>query len=71
MVRNIQKLEPESANLSQDFALIRNAIGQHVVEGGNPIGADHQELVTQIVDVPDLTSPTRPLGKSSFQNCGH
>jgi phosphoribosylaminoimidazole-succinocarboxamide synthase len=40
-----QKVEPEQRDLGEDFALERDRLGEHDVEGGEAVGSDQQELV--------------------------
>ena len=52
-----KEVEPEQRNLAQDAALVRNAGGQHIIEGGNAVGGDEQQaLVIELVNVADLSA---------------
>ena len=37
-----KEVEPEKGNLGQHSAFVRNARGQHIVEGGDAIGRDEK-----------------------------
>ena len=56
VVRRVQLLEPELTDLRQHTSLVGDAGRQHPVECADAVGADQQQLVTQIIDVPDLAA---------------
>ena len=61
--------EPERGDLGQHFALVRYAGAEHVVERGDAIGGDDQQLVAEIVDVADLArSIGPPVRKRGLKN---
>ena len=50
-----KEVEPEQRNLAEDAAFVRNASGQHVVEGGNAVGRHKQQaLAVELVHVADF-----------------
>ena len=50
-----ERLEPEGRDRGEHAALVEDRLVEHDVEGGEPVGGDHQELVVADgVDVPDL-----------------
>ena len=50
----VEQLEPEDRNLRQHGALVRNFVFQNVIERGNAVGRDEQQLVAEIVQVAHL-----------------
>jgi hypothetical protein len=50
-------IEPERGQLREHLALVGNARAEHVVERGNPIGGDDEQIVAELVDVADLAAP--------------
>ena len=48
------EVEPEPRELGEDLALERDERGQDVVEGRDAVRGDDQELVADLIDVPDL-----------------
>ncbi len=52
-----KKLEPEKRDLRQHPALVRNTGGEHIIEGGDPVGGDEQQtLLVEEVDVADFAA---------------
>ena len=51
--------EPERGELREHLALVGNARAQHVIEGRDPVGSDHQERVAKVEDVADLAVTLR------------
>ena len=49
-------LEPERRQLRQDLALVGNPRAEHVVERGDAIGGDDEQMLAEIVDVADLAA---------------
>ena len=49
-----QEIEPEQRKLREYLALIRNAGGQYVVEGGDPVGGDEEQVVPDAIDIADF-----------------
>ena len=50
-------IEPEQGNLGQDAALVGNAGGQNVVEGGDAVGGDEEQLlVAEAVHIAHLAA---------------
>ena len=47
-------VEPEQRKLRENTALVGDLAVQNVVERGDVVGRDHQQLVAQVVDVADL-----------------
>ena len=41
----LQEVEPEQGELGQHSTLLRNAGGQHIIECGDPIGRDEQQMI--------------------------
>ena len=59
MVRNDvgEVIEPEQGDLAQDVSLVRDSRGQNVIEGGNAVGGNEEQLlVAYAVDVPHLAA---------------
>ena len=56
MVRWVEHIEPESANLRQHAPLVGNSRGEHVIKGADAIGADHQQPVAQVIHVAHFAS---------------
>ena len=51
----LRGVEPEGGDLVEDLALIRNALGEDDVEGGDAVGGDHHEIIgPDAVHVTDL-----------------
>ena len=61
MMGLVQLPEPESAELRQYPPLVGNSVGQHEVEGADPIGADQQQPVAQVVNIPYFAAANRPI----------
>ena len=57
MIRNdiAQSFEPETRDLGEDFTFVRNSRTEDVVERRDPIGGDDEQLVAEVVDVPDFS----------------
>ena len=70
MVRLAEQLEPEGGDLRQHPPLVGNAGRQHPVEGADPVGADQQQAVAQIVNVAHLPAADRQPGQGRFSNNG-
>lgn len=51
-----QKFEPEKRKLSQHLAFVGDLRRQDMVESGDAIGGDEEQIVTNFVDVPYLAS---------------
>jgi len=52
-----QAMEPILADLSQYPTLIRDPVGQDMVKGTDPVGTDHQQMLTQNIHVTNLAAP--------------
>ena len=50
-----EEVEPEPRHLCEDLPLIRDRGGKHYVKGGQSIGSDKQERISEIVYVTNLT----------------
>jgi len=48
--------EPEGRQLVENAALVGNAGAQDVIEGGNPIRRDEDQIIAGSVDVADLAA---------------
>ncbi len=59
MIGDIQVFQPEKCQLSQNPTLFRNAGGQHPIECANPIRSDDDQLVSQVVNVANLSTAAR------------
>ena len=70
VVRLAEQLEPEGGDLRQHPPLVGNGRRQHPVEGADPVGADQQQAVAQIVDVAHLAAPHRQTRQGRFSNNG-
>jgi hypothetical protein len=57
-----QELEPEHGHLVQHLALVGNPGPEHVVEGGDPVGGDDQQVVAEVVHVAHLSAPGEGKG---------
>ena len=65
-----QQLEPEERELGKDFALTRNAGGEHVIEGGDAVRGDEQERFADGVEVAHLAaSEQRQGGEIGLSEC--
>ena len=51
-----EQIEPEKRKLREDAAFVRDAGGHDHVEGGEPVGGDHQQLVAEIVNIADFSA---------------
>ena len=52
-----EEVEPEQGDLGQDASLVRDAGGENVVEGGDAVGGDEQQMVVvEGVDVADFAA---------------
>ena len=49
-------LEPERRQLGEDAALVGNAGAEHVIERGDAIGRDQDQVIAGGVDVADLAA---------------
>ena len=54
MVGDVEGLQPELSDLSQDATFVWNGRGNHPVERTNSIRGNQQVAVTQIVDISDF-----------------
>jgi len=64
-----RSLEPEFRDLGQDPSFIRDAGPEHVVEGGDPVAGDEQQIFAKIVDVADFAPSIRsPAGQRGVEN---
>ncbi len=53
----LEEIEPEQRQLGQNPALVRDAGGQHIVECGDPVGGNEEQVVAvQVVNVADLAA---------------
>ena len=50
-------IEPERRQLREHFALVGNAGAEDVVERGDAIGGDDEQVLAEIVDVANLAAP--------------
>ena len=57
-----QKVEPEERDLGEYFAFAGDAGGEHVIEGGDAIGSDEQQMFADGVEVADFAA--REQGKA-------
>ena len=56
--------ELEGGNLGKDLALVGNGGSEHVVEGRDAIGGHDEQLIAEIVNVPDFSGLVgRAIGK--------
>ena len=61
--------EPERGELRQHLPLVGNAGAENVVERGDPIGRDDEQLVAEVVDVAHLALTIgRTAGDGSLKN---
>ena len=61
-------LEPEGRQLREHLALVGYARSEHVVERGDAIGRDEQQVVTHLVDVADLAASVQlQIGEGGFE----
>ena len=58
MVSNdvLAKIKPEKGKGSEDSPFLWNATGDDHIEGRNPVGSHDEELVTQVINIPHLSS---------------
>ena len=65
----LQEIEPEQGELGQHAALLRDAGGQHIVEGGDAVGGDEEQMiVTDQIKVADFPAGEKlQAGKISMQ----
>ena len=55
--RVLEQVEPEERELGEDAALVGDAGGEDVVEGGDAVGGDEEKLVVaEVVDVAHLAA---------------
>src|SRR5205823_6963765 len=60
--------EPERRELVQDFALVGNPRAEDVVERGDSIRCDDEQIVADAINVADLAAAVkREIGKRSFE----
>ena len=52
-------VEPEGRQLREHAALVGDAGAEHVVERGDAIGGDDQQVLAEIVDVAHLATPRK------------
>ena len=71
MVRHFQLVEPESGHLVQNGALAGNPAGQHPVKGTDPVRADEQERIAEIINVPYFARLGRHAGDRSLHYYWH
>ena len=60
----------KAAICGQHPPLVGDAGGQDPVERAEPVGADQQEPVAQVVDVADLAAPHGQARQRGFENYG-
>ena len=70
MVGLAEQVEPEGGDLRQHAALVGDARRQDPVERADPVGADQQKLIAQVVDVADLAAADVESGKRGLDNDG-
>ena len=51
-----EEVEPEGGDLGEDLAFVGNAGAEHMVECGDAVGRDKEQVVAQCVDVADLAA---------------
>ena len=51
-----QPVEPEQGHLVQHAAFVGDAGGEDVIEGGDAVGGDDQQVIADSVDVADLAA---------------
>ena len=56
MVSHAESFEPERTHLGKQLSLARNPAGQNVIECTDAIGADNQQRIPQIVNVPNFST---------------
>ena len=56
MVRRGAPAEPELGQKVEDGSLVRNSVRQDDIERGDPVGRDNEELVSQVVHLPDFAA---------------
>ncbi len=66
VVRLVQTVEPEGADLGEHAPLVGNAGGQHPVEGADAVGADQQQFVAQVVDIAHFAAADGQVLPGSF-----
>ena len=67
MVRDVQSIKPEPADLSEHAALVRDSLRQNPVKSADSVGRHKQQPVAEVVDVPDFSLP-----RCETRNCaGH
>jgi hypothetical protein len=63
------EIEPEAGELGKDLSLVGDEGGKDKIKGRYPVRGDDQELVAQIIDVPDFSFfKKRELGDVDFRN---
>ena len=50
-------IEPERGQLRENFALVGTSGSEDVIEGGDAIGGDDEQVRAEIVDVANLAAP--------------
>ncbi len=65
----LEAIEPEKGDLREDFAFAGYAVGKDAVEGGNPVGGNHQEPVTKVEEFTHLAAAQfADAGQVQLQN---
>ena len=66
---SFQEVEPEERELGEHASLLRDAGGQHIVEGGDPIGGDEEQvIVIDKIKVADFPAGVKlQVGKISME----
>ena len=70
MVRHVEQVEPEIADLREHPTLVGNPCGQHPVESADSVRRDDQQRLAQVVDVAHLAPFQGQVGQIGFQNRG-
>ena len=52
----VELVEPERGNLGENFAFVRNRVGQDAVEGGDAIRRDEQKVFAKVKDFAHLSA---------------
>ena len=71
VVRLAQLREPEGGDLRQQPPLVRDGGGQNPVEGADPVGADQQQAIAQVVNIPHFAPPHRQTGQRRLRRQPH
>ncbi|MCE2804479.1 MAG: hypothetical protein LW700_04615 [Gemmataceae bacterium] len=71
MLTDPQKVEPKERHFRENFAFPRDGIWHHPIERADPIGCDHHQTITQVIQIADFSPLAWKTDKFCFQQGIH